>query len=45
MRVIEARLATLREQFDELYGVLTPEAALTARRQKIELLAGTQPTS
>ena len=43
MRVIEVRRATLREQFDELYAVLNPEAALAARRQKIELLAGTQP--
>ena len=43
VRVIEVRRATLREQFDELYAVLNPEAALAARRQKIELLAGTQP--
>lgn len=45
VRVIEVRRVTLREQFDELYSVLNPEAALAARRQKIELLAGTQPTN
>jgi hypothetical protein len=44
-RVIEVRRATLHDQSDELYAVLNPEAALATRRQKIELLAGTQPIS
>jgi hypothetical protein len=42
VRVIEVRRATLREQFDDLYAVLNLDAALTTRRQKIELLAGSQ---
>jgi hypothetical protein len=42
MHVIEVRRATLREQFDDLHAVLSPDAALTIRRQKIELLAGSQ---
>jgi hypothetical protein len=42
VRVIEVRRATMREQFDDLYAVLNPNAALTTRRQKIELLAGSQ---
>jgi hypothetical protein len=44
VRVIEVRRGTLREQFDELYAVLNPEAALAARQQKIKLLTGTGPT-
>src|ERR1039457_4606357 len=43
VRVIEVRRATLREQFDELYAVLNPEAALAALRQEIERLAGSRP--
>ena len=36
LRVCEARRATLREKFDDLYAVLNPEAALATRQQKID---------
>jgi hypothetical protein len=45
VRVTEARRAALSEQFDDLYAVLRPEAAAATRQQKIQLLAGTQPTN
>jgi hypothetical protein len=32
-RACEARRVTLREKFDDLYGVLNPEAALATRQQ------------
>jgi hypothetical protein len=44
MRACEATRAALREKFDDLYAVLNPDAALATRRQKIRLLAGSQPT-
>ena len=43
MRACEARRATLSEKFDDLYAVLNPQAALATRKQKIELLARSQP--
>jgi hypothetical protein len=45
VRVCEARRATLREIFDDLYAVLNPAAALATRRQKAARLAGPQPAT
>jgi len=43
VRTCEARRAALHEKYDDLYGVLNPQAALATRQQKIKLLAGSQP--
>ena len=45
VRVREVRRAGLREQFDDLYAVLNPQAALATRQQKIARLAGSEPAS
>jgi hypothetical protein len=43
LRVCEARRATLRDKFDDLYATLNPAAALATRQQKIDRLAGPPP--
>lgn len=43
IRMVEARRATLRGKFDDLYAILNPQAALATRRQKKEQLAGPKP--
>jgi Type I restriction enzyme R protein N terminus (HSDR_N) len=40
LRVCGARRAALRENFDDLYAVLNPAAALATRQQKIDRLTG-----
>jgi hypothetical protein len=35
IKVLEVKQAELREKFDDLYTLLNPQAAASARRQKI----------
>lgn len=42
IRVCEARRDALRRKFDDLHGVLNPQAALETWQQKIKLLTASQ---